>query len=73
MADRSPGEPLNQSNLPISQGLPYDGFVVPSHDMHVGNGQYQMMTPSLVPVQLDHAQYKSSDVPLKKLITNYKP
>jgi len=71
---RNPGEPLHPEKVSgVQEGLPFDTIVTSSQTMHVGYGQYDMTTPVQIPMQIDHAQYKSSDVPLKKLSTNYKP
>lgn len=73
MADRSPGDPLNSGQVAGVQGaLPTNGFLVPSCVKLVGYGLYHMGIPTVVPVQLDHAQYKSSDVPFQKQQTDYK-
>jgi hypothetical protein len=73
MADRNPGEPLNPSQLPSAQdGLPVGGFLIPSHRINVGSGQYHTDTPAIVPMRLEHAQYKSSDVPFMPMRADYK-
>ncbi len=74
MSDRSPGDALNPEQVSgVQSALPTPGFLIQSHVMHVGGGSYAMNTPVLLPVQLDHAQYTSSDVPFQQLSTDYKP
>lgn len=74
MADRSPGDPLNSGQVAGVQGsLPTDGFLVPSCIKLVGYGLYHMGIPTVVPVQLDHANYNSHDVPFVPQKTDYQP
>ena len=70
---RNPGEPLNPAQVSGAQGIPVDTILVQSHVMHVGNGEYHMCTPVVLPMPVQHAQYKSSDVPFQKQQTDYKP
>jgi hypothetical protein len=73
MADRNPGTPLNPDQVSGAQGIPTDTILVQSHVMHVGNGEYHMCTPALIPVPVQHAQYSAHDVPFQKQQANYKP
>jgi len=73
MTHASPGDPLNPAQETSAEGLPGGGFLIPSHVMNVGSGQYSMCTPVLLPVPLQHAQYKSTDVPFRPLRADYKP
>lgn len=70
----SPGDPLNPAGVAgVQEALPMDIFIIPSHIMQVGGGSYAMNIPVLLPVPIQHAQYKSSDVPFQPVRTNYKP
>lgn len=74
MADRGPGDPLSSGQVAgVQRALPTDGFLVPSSIKLVGYGLYHMGIPTVVPVQLDHANYQSSDVPFQKMNTDYRP
>lgn len=73
MAENNPGAPLNPSQLAGAQGLPMDTILVQSHIMNVGNGQYSMCIPALLPVPIQHAEYKFSDVPCMPFRADYKP
>lgn len=74
MANRGPGDPLNPEQVAGVQGaLPTNGFLVPSCVKLVGYGLYHMGIPTVVPVQLDHANYNSHDVPFQKMSTDYQP
>ena len=74
MAERGPGDPLNPGQVAGVQGaLPTDGFLVPSCIKLVGYGLYHMGIPTMVPVQLDHANYNSRDVPFTPAKIDYKP
>lgn len=69
---RSPGDPLNPAQLAgVQEALPMDSFTIPSHVMQVGGGSYAMNIPVLLPVPIQHAQYKSSDVPFVPQKTDY--
>jgi hypothetical protein len=71
---RSPGDPIHPKLVSgVQEALPVNNINTYSQVMHVGNGQYYMNTPTTIPMQVDHAQYKSSDVPPRKLSTDYKP
>jgi len=70
---RSPGDPLHPKLVSgVQEALPMNNINTSSQVMHVGNGQYYLNTPVQIPMQIDHAQYKSSDVPFKKMSTDYK-
>jgi len=71
MTHANPGEPLNPTQGTSAEGLKVSGFLISSHVMHVGSGQYSMCTPVLLPVPLQHAQYKSTDVPAQSLRADY--
>ena len=73
MTNRSPGTPLNPAQVAGAQGIPVDTVFVQSHVMHVGGGQYSMCTPVVLPIPVQHAAYRSSDVPFIPMRTDYKP
>lgn len=72
MTNRNPGIPLNPTQVTGAQGLPVDTIYVQSHVMHVGTGQYNLCTPAVLPVPIQHATYRSSDVPFTPMRTDYK-
>lgn len=73
MADRNPGTPLHPEQVAGAQGLPMGNFVVPSHAIYPGNGQYHTDIPVLLPVPIQHAQYNAHNVPFTPQKTDYKP
>lgn len=71
---RSPGDALHPKLVSgVQEAVPTNNINTSSQVMHVGRGDYYLNTPTTIPMQIDHAQYKSSDVPFKKLSTDYKP
>ncbi len=74
MTDRSPGEPLNPTQVAgVADALPVDTLYISSHVMNVGGGHYAMNIPVVVPMQVDHANYQSHDVPFIPLKADYRP
>lgn len=70
MTNRSPGEPLNTTQVSgVAGALPVDTLYIASHVMSVGGGHYGMNIPVVVPMQVDHACYQSHDVPFQPLRT----
>jgi hypothetical protein len=74
MPDRSPGDPIHPKLVSgVQEAIPANNITTDSQVMHVGRGDYYLNTPVQIPMQVDHAAYKSTDVPFKKMSTNYKP
>lgn len=69
---RSPGEPLNPSQLAgVQEALPASGFLTPTKVGFVGYGLYHVYMPSVTYTPLDHANYQAVDVPFQPLRVDY--